>query len=215
MAEPDTAVIQLKPFEESQCPTASPATCTITIKGYYRHSSILPAPKPTTGTTPAHFCALLLCVMTFSLSIHHLAAVPSSPTVHHCPCYTIWRRCTYPSLFHSPSTPLFSYLEIICSVTPPSCLSVRRCLIFNVMMMQALQQNGLLGSFHSYFWFLLQTCMKKKKQADFTGCSKDMIWSWCINFCRKKVGKRKQRKKKSIHSIMVMKNQYCMETKCC
>ena len=41
MAEPDTAVIQLKPSEESQCPTASPATCTITIKGYYRHSSIL------------------------------------------------------------------------------------------------------------------------------------------------------------------------------
>lgn len=33
MAECDTTVIPLKPFEESQCPTASPGTYTLTIKG--------------------------------------------------------------------------------------------------------------------------------------------------------------------------------------
>lgn len=115
MAEPDTAVIQLKPFEESQCPTASPATCTITIKGYYRHSSISRASNR--RLTRLRFTATLpSSVITFSPSIHHLSAVlfpsicPSLSMLHHLTSlrpsitlslsFTPFHSCTQ-SLFHS------------------------------------------------------------------------------------------------------------------
>lgn len=89
MAEPDTDVIQLKPPEESQCLTASPATCTITIKGYYRHSSILHMPKSRLAPLP-FTSALPFSVITFLPSTHHLPALPFSQPVHHCPCDIIW-----------------------------------------------------------------------------------------------------------------------------
>lgn len=87
MAEPDTAVIPLKPFEESQCPTASPATCSITIKGYYRHSSILAHAEQATDTTPDHFHALLLCyyfpsIQTPSLCCSLLSICPLLSMLH-------------------------------------------------------------------------------------------------------------------------------------
>lgn len=89
MAEPDTDVIQLKPPEESQCLTASPATCTITIKGYYRHSSILHMPKSRLAPLP-FTSALPFSVIAFLPSVHHLPALPFSRPVHHCPCDIIW-----------------------------------------------------------------------------------------------------------------------------
>lgn len=89
MAEPDTDVIQLKPPEESQCLTASPATCTITIKGYYRHSSILHMPKSRLAPLP-FTSALPFSVIAFFPSVHHLPALPFSRPVHHCPCDIIW-----------------------------------------------------------------------------------------------------------------------------
>lgn len=77
-------------------------------------------------------CSLLrspLLLLSLHPSIHHLSAVLSFPSVHHCPCYTI--KCLrthpslFPSLFHSISLlhSLFSSLAIICLLTPPSCLS--------------------------------------------------------------------------------------------
>lgn len=125
MAEPDTAVIPLKPFEESQCPTASPATCTITIKGYYRHSSISPRAERATDTTPVHFHALLPPLL-LSLRPHTF-----SPSVHHCPRRTIGCLRAHPSPFHSLSlhfiaatVSFFSSPALICLLTPPSCQPV-------------------------------------------------------------------------------------------
>lgn len=40
MAAADNALIPSQPFEESQCSTAGPGTCAITIKRYHRHSSM-------------------------------------------------------------------------------------------------------------------------------------------------------------------------------
>lgn len=182
MAEPDTAVIPLKPFEESQCPTASPATCTITIKGYYRHSSISARVEQATDTTPVHFHALLLLL----LSLHpHTTSLLFSPlhlsiTVH---VYTIWCLCTHPSTFHSLSlhfiaaqSLFLSGFNLLVDTTLPS---VRPCrdhilrLIFNVVMMQLQKQafpqsNWLLGSFHSYFCFCCRlawlACFRAEKK---------------------------------------------------
>lgn len=99
MAEPDTAVIPLKPFEESQCPTASPATRAITIKGYYRHSSISPRAEQASDTTPVHFHALLLGY--YSPAVRSLRC--TSPSI--CPSLSMLHRLmsTHPSI--TTSTP--------------------------------------------------------------------------------------------------------------
>lgn len=86
MAEPNTAVIQLKPFEESQCPTTSPETSTMTIKGYYRHFSISHAPSRRL-TTAIHFytllCYYILSIPTPSIRYSFLSTPPSLSMLHH------------------------------------------------------------------------------------------------------------------------------------
>lgn len=128
MAEPDTAVIPLKPFEESQCPTASPATCTITIKGYYRHSSISAHVEQATDMTPVHFHALLLLLLSLHPHTTSLLFFPLhlSITVHVTP-FDVYAPIHQPfTLFHSILLlhSLSSSLALICLLTPPSRLSV-------------------------------------------------------------------------------------------
>lgn len=101
-------------------------------------------------TTPVHFYALLLCYD--FLSIH----IPSSCCflLSNCPSLSMLHHLTsmHPSITLSLSFySIVSNLEIIYSMTPPSCLKVRLCLIFNGMMKQVLlmqafsQKNWLLG----------------------------------------------------------------------
>lgn len=151
MAEPDTAVIQLKPLEEWQCPTASPATCTITIKGYYRHSSILCASNWQL-TRLLLTSTLSSSVITFSPSMHHLSHLshlfflsicPSLSTLHHL-------MSTHPSItlslhFIAAQSLFLSGFNLLVDTPLLSVCHWHRhipCFIFNVMMMQ-LQMHGI------------------------------------------------------------------------
>lgn len=128
-----------------------------------------------------------------------------SITLHVTP-FDVYAPVHHPlTFFHSISLlqSLFSSQALFFLRTPPSsvCLCKDRILrlVFNVIMMQ-LQRRAFLqtklasiGSFHSLF--LLQTCMTclvgEKDQVCFTGCCKMAIQGLCVNFCRKKEGKRK------------------------
>lgn len=208
MAEPDTAVIPLKPFEESQCPTARPATCAIAIKGYYRHSSISARAEQATDTTPVHFHALPMLL----LSLHpHTTPLPFFPlhlsiTVDGTP-FDVYAPIHQPfTLFHSISLPhsLFSSLALICLLTPPSRLSVPAGITFFASYLMSWwcnyrsghfrNQTGFLGHFTAIFVFCCRlawlACFRagkqKTKQAAFTGRCKTAIQGWCINFWREK-----------------------------
>ena len=133
-----------------------------------------------------------LSVITFPPSTHFLAVCPSLSTSRH------WMS-TRPSITISlPFTPLhcrhgdfFPSPALICLLTPPSTLLLtppsRLCgahfprLIFNVTMMQLQKQafpqpNWLIGSFHSYFFFLTSrglawlACFMMEKQIELFFC---------------------------------------------
>lgn len=154
MAEPDTDVIPLKPFEESQCPTASPGTCTVTIKGYHRHSSISARAEQATDTNSR---SLPRSPPLLLLPLHPHAISPLffplhlSITLHVTP-FDVYAPVHHPLTFffsHSISLlqSLFSSQALFFLRTPPS--SVCLCkdhilrLIFNVIMMQ-LQRRAFL-----------------------------------------------------------------------
>lgn len=120
----------------------------------------------TTDTTPAQFYSLPLCYYFPSIRAPSicLSICPSlSMLLHLMSMYPSITLSLHFTPFHC-CTALFSSLDIVCLLTPPSCLSVCLCrdhifcLIFNVMMIQLqmqafLQQNWHLGSFNSYFCF--------------------------------------------------------------
>lgn len=159
MAEPDTDVIQLKPPEEPQCLTASPATCTITIKGYYRHSSILHMPKSRLAPLP-FTSALPFSVITFLPSTHHLPALPFSRPVHHCPYDIIW----FLSITLSLSFTLFRCYTVSFPLWCHLCLCTDYTLgVFYVTMMQLVMQtfsaNDTVSLRHlTLFYLSLFTC---------------------------------------------------------
>ena len=123
MAEPDTAVIQLKPLEELQCPTVSPATCSITIKGYYRHSSILnisnwrvtrlpfpstlspcfitsPNPYPIRQTFRPFHLSIIARVTLFDLRTH--PSLFQSLSLHYIAEQPLFLRCVNQGAWHHP-----------------------------------------------------------------------------------------------------------------
>lgn len=221
MAEPDTDVIQLKPPEESQCLTASPATCTITIKGYYRHSSILHMPKSRLAPLP-FTSALPFSVITFLPSTHHLPALPFSRPVHHCPCDIIW----FLSITLSLSFTLFRCYTVSFPLwRHPRASSVSlqglhsRCLLCHDDATGDAdifcKWHRLIASSHLVLFVIVYLFY-------FISCVHLLRFAWVACFrvgftaslCRKKRREEPCWKQPNIRSIMVMKDQYCMATKC-
>lgn len=122
MAAADSAVIPLEPFEESQCSTAEPGTCAITIKRYHRHSST--RARPTGGRHVARplpsSCYCLVFI--YAPSPCQSAAPPHRPrptSVRHC------RRDAGDALFTHPSSlPSLSLLLIAVCPSPLSCYDI-------------------------------------------------------------------------------------------
>lgn len=221
MAEPDTAVIPLKPFEESQCPTASPGTRAATIKGYHRHSSIPAHGEQATDTALVHFRALLLSYY-FPRCIHapsFLSICPSRSMLHHLtavhhpiipltvfPCVPLLRRRRFLSSFIPPEVDTHlrlrgSYFFASCFMSPgrdyigrPSC------------------ESSFSGSFHCCLFvclfFLLQTCMTCLFQVGGRNqvAERGPVRINVLTFV--------ERKRENPRSITVTVDQYCMETKC-
>lgn len=225
MAEPDSGVIQLKPFEESQCLTASPGTCTVTIKGYYRHSSILRMPKSRL-TTSIHFHAPSLLLLSLRLHTIYLQffLLHLSISVHVTPfCASIHRSFSVFHFYFIAAQSLFPFWCWSACLTPVClCRDYTLGLYCVMMMMQQQMQtffckwHCLIVSFHLVLFHFISSFAAVLHDLHVSGWILQVaVGWWCISLCRKNKKREKPRwKQQNIRSIMVMKDQYCMETKC-
>lgn len=132
MAEPDNAVIQLKPFEESQRPTESPTTRCYNNKGILRTFFNPRTPKQTTDTADVHVHAPLCYCFLFIHNVYLFFPLHLSINVHVTPLDV------YAPIHHSLSlivaqssqslSKLFSSFVIICLLI----CSSRLCLILRL-----------------------------------------------------------------------------------
>lgn len=91
-------------------------------------------------------------IITFSPSTHHLSAVLSPPSVHHCPRYTISCLCTHPSAFHSLSLHFIAAQSLFLSG-------------FNLLVDTTLLSVRLLQGSHSSLSYLTPWRCNYRKQA--------------------------------------------------
>ena len=176
MTEPDTAVIQLKPFEESQCPTASPATCAVTIQGYYTHSSIVHAAEHATDTAqfnptlssplitfPSNPCAIYLLFIFLHLSITvHVTPFDVHAPIHH--SYTLFHSTSQLPLLSGCNLPVDTTLLSVCvSVCLCVCLSVCLSVSLSVCAGNTFRASYLMS------WWCNYTCRPFRNKIGFSG----------------------------------------------
>lgn len=173
------------------------------------------APLPFTSALP-------FSVITFLPSAHHLPALPFSRPVHHCPCDIIW----FPSITLSlPFTLFRCYTVFFPFWRHPrvSSVSLRglhsRCFLCHDDATGDAdifcKWHRLIASSHLVLFVIVYLFY-------FVSCVHLLRFAWVACFrvgftgslCRKKKSEEPCWKQPNIRSIMVMKDQYCMATKC-